>query len=163
MFSHGKLIEQLLAFGALGLLAIGCTLVLWPFLSAILWAAVICFSTWPAYRLFERALGGYRALAAAAMTVLVVVVIVAPLALLATTLADNISSLVAGVTQVSRARCIEVWGVSGLVESVLTCVEITDSEAAATIAFLWSSFETHVVPLHGRDLIGDFVSLDSSP
>lgn len=100
MITQSKLIGQLLAFGALGLLAIGCTLVLWPFLSAILWAAVICFSTWPAYRLFERALGGYRALAAAAMTVLVVVVIVAPLALLATTLADNISSLVAGVTHV---------------------------------------------------------------
>ncbi|GEC34412.1 membrane protein [Sinorhizobium fredii USDA 205] len=100
MFPQGRLIEQLLGVGALGLLAIGCTLVLWPFLSAILWAAVICFSTWPIYRLFERALGGYRALAAAAMTVLVVVVIVAPLALLVTTLANNVGSLVAAITHV---------------------------------------------------------------
>jgi predicted PurR-regulated permease PerM len=100
MFPRGEQVEQLLGIGALGLLAIGCTLVLWPFLSAILWAAVICFSTWPIYRLFERALGGYRALAAAAMTVLVVVVIVAPLAVLVTTLADNVSSLVAAITHV---------------------------------------------------------------
>ncbi|SEH97546.1 hypothetical protein SAMN05216228_104822 [Rhizobium tibeticum] len=40
-------------------------LVLQPFLSAILWAAVICFSTWPAYRRSERVVGGNKSRAAA--------------------------------------------------------------------------------------------------
>ena len=42
-------IQYVLGINGLMLLAIGCALVLWPFLSAILWAAVICFSTWPIY------------------------------------------------------------------------------------------------------------------
>ena len=45
MIPLGKLNEQILAIGALLLLAIGCALVLRPFLSALLWAAGICFST----------------------------------------------------------------------------------------------------------------------
>ena len=93
-------IEHVLGIGALVLLAIGCTLVLWPFLSAILWAAVICFSTWPIYRQCERALGGYRAAAAAAMTTLVVLVVVAPLVLLVTALADDIENLAEGIARV---------------------------------------------------------------
>lgn len=74
MIPLSRLIEQLLGIGALVLLAIGCVLVLWPFLSAIMWAAVICFSTWPIYHRCERAVGGNRAAAAAAMTMLVVVI-----------------------------------------------------------------------------------------
>lgn len=93
-------IEHVLGIGALVLLAIGCGLVLWPFLSAIMWAAVICFSTWPIYRRCERAVGGYRAAAAAAMTMLVVFVVVAPLALLVTALADDITNLAEGITRV---------------------------------------------------------------
>ena len=93
-------IEYALGIGALALLAIGCALVLWPFLSAILWAAVICFSTWPIYRRCERAVGGYRTAAAAAMTLLVVFVVAAPLAFLVTALADDITNLTEGITRV---------------------------------------------------------------
>src|SRR6266581_7488462 len=39
-------------------LAIGCLMVLKPFLAALLSAAILCFSTWPLYRLIERRLGG---------------------------------------------------------------------------------------------------------
>lgn len=100
MIPLSRLIEQLLGISALVLLAIGCALVLWPFLSAIIWAAVICFSTWPIYRRCERAVGGNRAAAAAAMTMLVVFVVAAPLAFLVTALADDIKNLAAGITRV---------------------------------------------------------------
>ncbi len=73
-------VEQILGIGALVLLGIGCLAVLWPFLSALLWAAVLCFSTWPAYTWFERTLGGRRTLAALLMTLLVALVLVAPFA-----------------------------------------------------------------------------------
>ena len=100
MIPLGKLNEQILEIGALVLLAIGCTIVLWPFLSALLWAAVICFSTWPIYRWCERALGGRRGLAAALMTLLVALVLVAPFATLVATLADSVISLATAATRV---------------------------------------------------------------
>jgi len=100
MVPISRRIEYVLGIGALMLLAIGCALVLWPFLSAILWAAVICFSTWPIYRRCERVVGGNRAAAAAAMTLLVVFVVAAPLALLVTALADDITNLAEGITRV---------------------------------------------------------------
>lgn len=100
MISLGKLNEQILAIGALLLLAIGCALVLRPFLSALLWAAVICFSTWPIYSWCERALGGRRGLAAALMTLLVALVLVVPFAIMVATLADSVSSLVTAATRV---------------------------------------------------------------
>ena len=95
MISLGKPIEQTLGIGSLLLLAIACFLVLWPFLSALLWAAVIAFSTWPLYTWCERSSGGRAWLAAAMMMVLVVVVLVAPFAVILITLADSVSNLIA--------------------------------------------------------------------
>lgn len=92
MIPLGKPLDQILGVGALLLLAVGCALTLWPFLSAILWAAVICFSTWSVYSWCERSLGGRRGLAAALMTLLVALVIVAPFAVIVATLADSMVS-----------------------------------------------------------------------
>jgi predicted PurR-regulated permease PerM len=96
----GKPIEQILGIGGLLLLAIGCAIVLWPFVSALLWAAVLCFSTWPIYTWCERALGGRRTLAAALMTLSVAVVLVAPFAVMVVTLADSVSRLITAATRV---------------------------------------------------------------
>jgi predicted PurR-regulated permease PerM len=100
MIPLGKLNEQILGIGALLLLAIGCAVVLWPFLSALLWAAVICFSTWPIYSWCERGLGDRRGLAATLMTLLVALVLVAPFAIMVATLADSISSLITAAARV---------------------------------------------------------------
>jgi predicted PurR-regulated permease PerM len=93
-------IGPVLGISTLALLVVACALVLWPFLSAILWAAVICYSTWPLYRQCERAVGGYRAVAAAIMTMLVIFVLAAPLAFLVTALADDMKNLAEGITHV---------------------------------------------------------------
>ena len=90
-------VEQILGIGALILLGLGCIVVLWPFLSALIWAAVLCFSTWPIYLWLERLLGGRRTPAALVMTLLVAAVVVAPFAILVATLADSVSSVVQGV------------------------------------------------------------------
>ncbi|NVD38895.1 AI-2E family transporter [Ensifer sp. HO-A22] len=100
MSDSRRWIGPVLGSSALALLVVACALVLWPFLSAIMWAAVICFSTWPLYRHCERAVGGYRAFAAAIMTILVVIVVAAPLVLLVTALADDIRSLAEGLAHV---------------------------------------------------------------
>ncbi len=41
--------ERVLMAMLLGGVAIGCTLVLYPFLSSILWAAILTFTTWPLF------------------------------------------------------------------------------------------------------------------
>lgn len=100
MIPLGKPIEQILGIGALLLLALGCAMVLWPFLSALLWAAVLCFSTWPLYAWCERAVGGRRGLAAALMTLSVALILVAPFVIILATLTDSVSSLITVTTSV---------------------------------------------------------------
>jgi predicted PurR-regulated permease PerM len=88
-------IERTIAALALGLVAAGCLVTLWPFLTPIVWAVIITFSTWPLYCRLERALGGRSTLAAILMAVATAAVLVAPLVLLAMTLADSVAGFIA--------------------------------------------------------------------
>ena len=85
-----KRVEQIAQIAAIALLVVGCLLVLQPFVTALLFAAIVCFSTWPIYRNIERVVGGRRWIAALIMSLLLIVVVVLPVALLALTLADSI-------------------------------------------------------------------------
>jgi len=85
-----KRVEQIAQIAAIALLVVGCLLVLQPFVTALLFAAIVCFSTWPIYRKIERVVGGRRWIAALIMSLLLIVVVVLPVALLALTLADSI-------------------------------------------------------------------------
>jgi predicted PurR-regulated permease PerM len=100
MMPPDKPVQQLLGMGALLLLALGCAVVLWPFLSALLWAAVVCYATWPIYLAYERAVGGRKALAAALMTLSVTLVLVVPFAIMVATLADSIGDLVSAASRI---------------------------------------------------------------
>ncbi len=82
-------LEQVTRIAAVALLVLGCLLVLQPFVTALLCAAIVCFSTWPMYDCMTRRLGGRPSLAALVMTLLLVAVMVLPLAVLALTLADT--------------------------------------------------------------------------
>jgi predicted PurR-regulated permease PerM len=82
-------IDHLTRVVAVTLLVLGCLLVLQPFVTALLCAAIVCFSTWPVYDWLVLRLGRRRSLAALAMTLLLVLVMVLPVALLALTLADT--------------------------------------------------------------------------
>lgn len=64
-------------------LAYGCGIILWPFLSAILWAAILAFTTWPLYARLRRRLRPW--IAALTMMLGSAIAIVVPLAFLATT------------------------------------------------------------------------------
>ena len=75
----------------LGLL---CLLVLRPFISAALWAVILCFTTWPLFLRLEDLLGGRRTLSALIATSLLAALIVVPVAILGATLADNVSALI---------------------------------------------------------------------
>ncbi len=92
-------IEHWLTIAALALIVAGCFLVLAPFLSALLWAVIVTFSTWGVYTRVRGALGGRRTLAALVMTLTLAAVLVAPLALLTLKLGDNVRTLARAVTE----------------------------------------------------------------
>ena len=73
--------ENILMMLLLGGVAIGCTFVLLPFFSAILWAAILTYTTWPLYEWCRHRLRLGRTGAAALMVLAMAVVVVLPLAL----------------------------------------------------------------------------------
>jgi predicted PurR-regulated permease PerM len=93
-------IERILAAVVLGLLLIGCFVVLRPFLSALLWAIVLCFATWPVYGRLLKLLRGRRTLAALAMTALVALVLLVPFLVIGISLADEIKGAAEATTHV---------------------------------------------------------------
>lgn len=89
---YQKSIEQIAGLGLIGAIVLGCGLVLRPFISAILWAAILCFATWPLYELFLRWLRGRRTPAAALTTLVLAVVLVIPFIVVGLTFTDTIRS-----------------------------------------------------------------------
>ena len=80
-------IDQTLALAALGLIIVGCYLVLQPFLTAVLWALILAVTLWP---LQSRLAARMRPSLAALVTVtLVTIVLLAPFAIVFNEIADN--------------------------------------------------------------------------
>ena len=96
-----KYAEQSLGPGVLGLILLGCLVVLRPFFSAILWAAILCYATWPACEWLVRHLHGRRPPAALAMTFLLVLLLALPLALVGGSLASSVEHLLAVVRRIN--------------------------------------------------------------
>ena len=93
-------VERLIGLAALALLAIGTFIILRPFISALLWAVIITYSTSGLYRRLLNRLGGRRSLAAILSTLLVAAVIVLPLALVSATLTESVARLVANAREI---------------------------------------------------------------
>lgn len=87
---RGGRIEQTLKMVSLIGLLVGCLLVLLPFVSAVLWAMVLCFTTWPVYEKLLATLRNKRALAALVMTLAIFVALVAPFAIMGASLTDDV-------------------------------------------------------------------------
>jgi predicted PurR-regulated permease PerM len=91
----------------LAILVFGCYLVLRPFLTAALLAAVVCVSTWPAYRRIRKFCRGHAPLAALTTSLLLIVLLVLPLALITVSLANNTSMLIDSVRHLFTEGAIE--------------------------------------------------------
>ena len=96
---NDKRIEQIVQVTAIVLLALGCIVVLRPFLGGLLAAGILCYSTWPIYRFIENRTGGRGWLAALVMTTLILVILVVPLALIALSFRDDVPQLVEHVRE----------------------------------------------------------------
>ena len=90
-------LEQNLGWFILILLAVGCFLVMLPFLSATLWAVVLCFSSWPLYRRLLKLVGNRPTLAAALISLGMILVILIPFIVVGSTLAEHVSALTTAV------------------------------------------------------------------
>ena len=86
-----KKIESIAGIALIALLMIGCFIILKPFVSAMLWAGILCFSTWPLFIRLEKLFRGHRQIAALVMTLIVAFVLVVPFAIVGSKMADNIS------------------------------------------------------------------------
>lgn len=84
-------VEQVLPLAVGVLIALGCFSVLKPFLSAILWAIILCFSTWPIYTRLLRLIGR-PTIAAVLMTFSAAIVLLLPFAVVGPSLARDILS-----------------------------------------------------------------------
>lgn len=85
--------EHTLRRVVVALLLLGSLLVLWPFLSAVLWAIVLSFSIWPVHRRLVAWLGGRRTLAALIITLVFLAALVVPLVVTVANLADDARAL----------------------------------------------------------------------
>ena len=72
--------ERILMVALLGILLVGCLYVLSPFFSAILWAAILVFASWPVHQRLRR-FGLPAWLAALTMVLLATVLVLLPLAI----------------------------------------------------------------------------------
>ncbi|MGG5820822.1 AI-2E family transporter [Falsiroseomonas sp. HW251] len=91
---------RILGLVALGLLGAGCFLVLRPFVSALLWAAILAYTTWPAFRFLRERLGLSPGWAALAMVMAGFLLIGLPIVLAAPTSREEVEALRQGAERV---------------------------------------------------------------
>ena len=85
--------KRLARIALVTLLALGCFLILQPFIAAILFAAIVCVTTWPLHAWLLARLGDRPALASALMILLLMLVVVLPMFFLAVSVADAVPPL----------------------------------------------------------------------
>ena len=87
-------IQAAIAIAAMGLLLLGCVLVLVPFFSAILWAIILSLSTWGIFCRLKHLLHESSSLAALVMILLLAAIVVVPFIIVGSSLADNVAAVI---------------------------------------------------------------------
>jgi predicted PurR-regulated permease PerM len=82
-------IDRTLTLAVLALLVVGVFFVLQPFITAILWAAILAVTLWPLFIWLRERLGGRRSLAALLLVGLIAVTVLAPFVIVGATIAEN--------------------------------------------------------------------------
>jgi predicted PurR-regulated permease PerM len=82
-------IDRTLTLVVLAILIGGCFLVLQPFITAILWAAILCATIWPLFVHIRHWLGGRSGVAALLIVLLMAATVLAPFVIVGVSIADN--------------------------------------------------------------------------
>jgi predicted PurR-regulated permease PerM len=88
-------IDQMLTLAVLALLIVGCFLVIQPFITALVWAAILCVTSWPLFSRLRKRFHRHDWLAAPLMLLLITVVLFAPFVIVGATIADNADAVAA--------------------------------------------------------------------
>jgi predicted PurR-regulated permease PerM len=94
MTTRANRIDRMLGAGMLAALVLGCLVVLAPFVSALLMAVILTFSTWPLYVRLRKSVRGRSNLAAGLMMLATCLILIAPFVFVAFSLADSATELV---------------------------------------------------------------------
>ena len=91
MTTRQRRFDRMVGLVSLAALVVGILLVLRPFLSSVLWAIVLTYSTWPVFARVREFVRGRAGIAATAMTVLLTLVIVFPVTIVVLSLGESIA------------------------------------------------------------------------
>ena len=94
--NNDRLLVQIILLVLLG----ACLWVMAPFISALLWGAILAYASWPLMRLLTRWLGGRETLAASILTLGWILLVILPLVWLGFNLADHIRDAITFVRDV---------------------------------------------------------------
>ena len=101
--------EQYARVAAVALLIFGCALIIRPFVGAILFAGVLCLSTWPAFEWLCKRWGGRRSLASLALVLVMILLLAVPVALAAQSLIVHSAGMVEAVrNSIDRGGALEL-------------------------------------------------------
>lgn len=89
-----NLARTTLALLFIGLLIAAIFWIVQPFLSSLLWAAMIVIATWPFFLKLQARLGGRRWLAVAVMTLLMLLVLIVPITFAVLTIVDRSDEII---------------------------------------------------------------------
>jgi predicted PurR-regulated permease PerM len=140
-------IERNIGWLFLLVLLAGCMVVLRPFLSALLWAIVLCFSSWPVFRRLLNLVRNRRTIAALLMTVGLILIVLLPFFIIGLSLADNVRDLTAAVRRAIESGPPEppAW----LTKIPMVGTQITDywQSLEADTAKLWTEAQRFIEPV----------------
>ena len=134
MVNNDRLLVQILLLALLG----AGLWVMAPFISALLWGAILAFASWPLMRLLTRVLGGRETLAASLLTTAWILIVALPLVWLGFNMADHIRDATAFVrdVQVDGLPDAPAWlgGIPFVGERLVSWWQSLDQQGAALLA-----------------------------
>lgn len=91
--AQSRRVEAIAGLAALAFIAFGCFIILRPFLTALAWALILVFATWPVFKRVQKFTGGRPTVAAAVMTSILVVALLMPMISVGSGLAESATRL----------------------------------------------------------------------
>jgi predicted PurR-regulated permease PerM len=88
----------------IGILIAACFMVMRPFLSALIWAAMIVIATWPMFIKLQARLGGRRWLATTVMIVLLLLVLIIPVGYAVLTILDKTDEITGWIKSIPNLK-----------------------------------------------------------
>jgi predicted PurR-regulated permease PerM len=130
-------IEVAIRLGALALLLYWSLLLVSPFISIVIWSAVLSVALYPAFEWISLRLGGRRRLAAALVTILSLLVIVGPASWLALGLVDSVRLIaerldLANLTIPAPSSSVKEWPLIG--EPIYQFWDLASTNLSAALA-----------------------------